>query len=280
VVSTAVGGIDEMIEHGRSGLLCPPGDDEAIAAALLRMIEQPEVAAGFGVTAARHVTRAFAIQHLAERWEHLYRQVDARGLAPDPMTRPGRRFQTTPTQPVAETMPVDPSSVLVLRLCPLPVTVALLTELRRRFPRARVTCLCQDEVLDELGDRLPWVEYVSYGSGPFALARLGSHRLRSLWLRGVDCVVVPYNDARRRGYGQAELAALLLSRAAAIAVDAWTTPIGTSRVFTWRSLVERRMRRIADGPKRWSRATDLFVRAVRYGLRRQPMWRFGAGGVE
>ncbi len=38
VVASAVGGIPEMIEHGRTGLLVPPHDPEALAASLVRLL--------------------------------------------------------------------------------------------------------------------------------------------------------------------------------------------------------------------------------------------------
>jgi len=43
VVSTTVSGIPELIESGRSGLLVPPGDPEALADALERLLRDPEL---------------------------------------------------------------------------------------------------------------------------------------------------------------------------------------------------------------------------------------------
>jgi len=41
VVSTAVGGVPEVVTDGENGLLVPPGDPEALAAALRRILEEP-----------------------------------------------------------------------------------------------------------------------------------------------------------------------------------------------------------------------------------------------
>jgi glycosyltransferase involved in cell wall biosynthesis len=41
VVSTAVGGVPEMLEHGDVGLLVPPGDADALARAIISAVRQP-----------------------------------------------------------------------------------------------------------------------------------------------------------------------------------------------------------------------------------------------
>jgi glycosyltransferase involved in cell wall biosynthesis len=41
VVATAVGGVPELVRDGENGLLVPPGDVEALAAAIRRLVEEP-----------------------------------------------------------------------------------------------------------------------------------------------------------------------------------------------------------------------------------------------
>ena len=41
VVSTAVGGVPEVVTDGENGLLVPPGDPESLAAAVRRILEEP-----------------------------------------------------------------------------------------------------------------------------------------------------------------------------------------------------------------------------------------------
>jgi glycosyltransferase involved in cell wall biosynthesis len=48
VVASNVGGIPEAVEHGRSGLLVPPGDRDALAAALTRVLDDPSLASRLG----------------------------------------------------------------------------------------------------------------------------------------------------------------------------------------------------------------------------------------
>jgi 2-deoxystreptamine N-acetyl-D-glucosaminyltransferase/2-deoxystreptamine glucosyltransferase len=44
VIATRVGGFDEVVEDGRTGLLVPPGDVTALAAAMDRVLGDPALA--------------------------------------------------------------------------------------------------------------------------------------------------------------------------------------------------------------------------------------------
>ncbi len=59
VVAAAVGGIPEVVEHGRNGLLVPPDDPDALAAAIRRVIEDAAL--------ARRLTEA-GYQDYQSRW--------------------------------------------------------------------------------------------------------------------------------------------------------------------------------------------------------------------
>ncbi len=65
VVSTAVGGIPELLENGRAGLLVPPGDPAALASSIGRLLDDPSlrarlIARGRATVAARHDLRSCA----------------------------------------------------------------------------------------------------------------------------------------------------------------------------------------------------------------------------
>ncbi|PTM41750.1 glycosyl transferase family 4 [Bosea sp. 124] len=59
VVASSAGGMAEMIEHGRTGLLVPPRDPKAIAAALIHLLRDPELAAEMGRAARAHVVASY-----------------------------------------------------------------------------------------------------------------------------------------------------------------------------------------------------------------------------
>jgi glycosyltransferase involved in cell wall biosynthesis len=73
-VAFAVGGLRELIEDGRSGLLVPPADTAAFAHAAARLVESAPLRA---VLAARGRERArdFDVRHMVEGTERVYRQV-------------------------------------------------------------------------------------------------------------------------------------------------------------------------------------------------------------
>lgn len=73
VVATRVGGVPEVVEHGRSGLLAPPRDEKAIAKAILAMLSPraKEIAS----QAERRVIEEFSIQQMVERTEEVYGQL-------------------------------------------------------------------------------------------------------------------------------------------------------------------------------------------------------------
>jgi glycosyltransferase involved in cell wall biosynthesis len=66
VVASAVGGIPELVEDGRTGLLVPPGDPGALAGAVNRLVDRPEEAARMGTAAwARVRERHDPADHVA-----------------------------------------------------------------------------------------------------------------------------------------------------------------------------------------------------------------------
>lgn len=75
VVSSAIGGTDELIEDGRSGLLVPPGDAEALAAALRRVLGDEELRRGLAARARERVEEGLTREQMAERVTGVYREL-------------------------------------------------------------------------------------------------------------------------------------------------------------------------------------------------------------
>jgi glycosyltransferase involved in cell wall biosynthesis len=74
VIAAAAGGPAEVIEHGETGLLYPPGDVGALAAMLRRLAADPTLRNRLG-TAAREAVRHFEADALAPKIVDVYRQV-------------------------------------------------------------------------------------------------------------------------------------------------------------------------------------------------------------
>ncbi len=59
VIATAVGGVGELVTHGESGLLVPPGDSRSLADALCKLLANPDQRAAMGVVGATKVAAEF-----------------------------------------------------------------------------------------------------------------------------------------------------------------------------------------------------------------------------
>jgi len=61
VVATEVGGIAELVQRERTGLLHRPRDPVDLANCFTRLLDQPEWAAALGAAGRRHVEREFTM---------------------------------------------------------------------------------------------------------------------------------------------------------------------------------------------------------------------------
>ena len=62
VVSSDVGGIPQLVEHGRNGFLCEPGDAEAFAAAIVQLLQNPELREKMGAAGREFVKAEYSLQ--------------------------------------------------------------------------------------------------------------------------------------------------------------------------------------------------------------------------
>ena len=81
VVATRVGGVPEVVRHEREGLLVQSGDGEGLAAACMRLVDDPDLRVRLGRGARARVNDGFGIQRLSREIEQVYDAVLARAGA-------------------------------------------------------------------------------------------------------------------------------------------------------------------------------------------------------
>jgi glycosyltransferase involved in cell wall biosynthesis len=74
VVATPVGAIPEVIDHERNGLIVPTGDVDALAAALRRLIEDPDLRRTLGAAARRDHADRYDINVYVPRLAAIWRE--------------------------------------------------------------------------------------------------------------------------------------------------------------------------------------------------------------
>ena len=72
VVASAVGGLLDLIEHGRTGLLIEPGNPTALADALRQLLTNQTAAARIGEHARAHVQQRYSFERMVKAFEDLY----------------------------------------------------------------------------------------------------------------------------------------------------------------------------------------------------------------
>ncbi|MGQ0733700.1 MAG: glycosyltransferase [Acidobacteriota bacterium] len=74
VVGTRAGGIPEAVVDGQTGLLVPPGDPPALAAAVIELLKNPSQRATFGEAGFRRVADTFGVERLVSGTLAAYRR--------------------------------------------------------------------------------------------------------------------------------------------------------------------------------------------------------------
>jgi glycosyltransferase involved in cell wall biosynthesis len=75
VVASRIGGIPDIVEDGVSGLLVPPADAAALAAAIRRLLSDPALARRLGEGGRRRLHDRFSWRAIVQRWLDLYASV-------------------------------------------------------------------------------------------------------------------------------------------------------------------------------------------------------------
>jgi glycosyltransferase involved in cell wall biosynthesis len=75
VVASGVGGIPELLESGKEGLLIPPGDPAALAAAMLRVAGDRDLRLQLGGAGRARAVTEFSLDATAANYQRLYDRV-------------------------------------------------------------------------------------------------------------------------------------------------------------------------------------------------------------
>jgi glycosyltransferase involved in cell wall biosynthesis len=72
VVATAVGGIVELVQHGKNGLLIRPGDSRDLANAIQQLIDDRPRAAALACEARRSIESCYSFERMVKEFERVY----------------------------------------------------------------------------------------------------------------------------------------------------------------------------------------------------------------
>ena len=88
IVSTAVGGMPDLLANGREGFLVPRGDAEAFSGAMTFLLRDAEARKSMGMAAARRAKENFDVSRMVHAYEQLYEKLieHARGPKTESMT--------------------------------------------------------------------------------------------------------------------------------------------------------------------------------------------------
>jgi glycogen(starch) synthase len=96
VIGTTVGGIPEVVEDGKTGVLVPPSDPPALAAAIIRLLSNRPLRRELGEAGRRRVEQHFTTTRMAAQVEGLYRETITRFRTPSFGRPPGSSSGPSP----------------------------------------------------------------------------------------------------------------------------------------------------------------------------------------
>jgi glycosyltransferase involved in cell wall biosynthesis len=105
VVATRVGSVPETVRHGQTGYLVEPGDAEAMAEDVLRLLAEPHVAAAMGRAGREEVLARWSVAAMVDGYQEL---ID--GIYRDKLPRAGRAARPEEAASQPGIVPNGPSS--------------------------------------------------------------------------------------------------------------------------------------------------------------------------
>lgn len=132
VVATQVGGIMEVIDHERTGLLVLPKDTDAMAQAVVRLLDDRTLARQIAANARCKLEENFTLEHMAGQTIRVYQEL------------------------------MEYQNILVIKMTAagdVVLVTASLKALREAYPRARICCLV-DESCKSILQGCPFIDEV------------------------------------------------------------------------------------------------------------------------
>lgn len=74
-IATRVSGSEDIIQHGRNGLLVDAGDYHAMAQAILALLRNPDCVRAYGQAARERIEQGYALEHITDRYVALYQHI-------------------------------------------------------------------------------------------------------------------------------------------------------------------------------------------------------------
>ena len=93
LVASRIGGLTDIVAHERTGLLVPPGDADALRAALRRLLDDPALGARLGAAGREHVRAHFTAGAVVPQLEAVYREVIGGAAPARPVTTAHHRAE-------------------------------------------------------------------------------------------------------------------------------------------------------------------------------------------
>jgi glycosyltransferase involved in cell wall biosynthesis len=75
VIASRIGGLKEVVKHEVAGFLVPPGDADALAEAIRRLVENPEMSRKMGEAGRQRVEEHYGLDITVRKIEELYLEI-------------------------------------------------------------------------------------------------------------------------------------------------------------------------------------------------------------
>jgi glycosyltransferase involved in cell wall biosynthesis len=75
IVSTAVGGVPDLFENGKEGVLVPAGDVQALSSSLTNLLRDREARKSLGLAAGRKAKGKYDVSAMIQAYEEMYEQI-------------------------------------------------------------------------------------------------------------------------------------------------------------------------------------------------------------